>query len=75
MRTIVVSNAFTHTDRDAEQAFAEHIKQVYASDEFKSKSKDAEPFFAGVRDFIFGRPANLQNIVSSHYFYLCVILC
>lgn len=26
-------------------------------------SQEAQPFFRGVRDFIFGRPATLENIV------------
>jgi len=47
------------------QAFEEHIQQFYASNEFKMKAREAEPFFNGIRDFVFGRPLSLQNIVSS----------
>jgi lysosomal acid phosphatase len=47
------------------QAFEEHIQRFYASDEFKMKAREAEPFFNGIRDFVFGRPLSLQNIVSS----------
>ena len=34
------------------------------SEEFKAKAREAEPFFLGVRDFIFGRQPKLENIVS-----------
>lgn len=45
------------------QAFARHVQRVHGSDEFKEKVQDAQPFFRGVRDFIFGRSAKLENIV------------
>lgn len=45
------------------QNFEKHVADFYKSDEFKKREKDAEPFFNGVRDYIFGRPATLANIV------------
>ncbi len=42
-------------------AFEKHIKDFYASDGFKKKAKEAEPFFKGVKDYVFGRPATLEN--------------
>ncbi|KAK2463031.1 hypothetical protein APHAL10511_004686 [Amanita phalloides] len=41
--------------------FEKHIKDFYASSEFKEKSKAAEPFFKAVKDFVFGRPTTLEN--------------
>lgn len=45
------------------QAFEKHVAAWHNSDEFKAKKRDAEPFFNGIRDFVFGRPLNLENIV------------
>ncbi|KAG6852916.1 hypothetical protein C0991_008175, partial [Blastosporella zonata] len=42
-------------------AFAKHTKDFYNSQEFKDKSKDAEPFFKAVKDYVFGRPTTLEN--------------
>ncbi|KAJ3890255.1 histidine phosphatase superfamily [Lentinula edodes] len=42
-------------------AFEKHISEFYASDEFKAKEKDAQPFFNSVKDFVFGRPTTLEN--------------
>jgi hypothetical protein len=47
------------------QAFEAHVERVHESDEFKAKAREAQPFFHGVRDFIFGRPATLENIVRA----------
>jgi len=41
--------------------FEKHISKVMSSDEFKKKAKEAEPFFKGVKDFVFGRPLTLEN--------------
>ncbi|KAF8652658.1 hypothetical protein AX16_004264 [Volvariella volvacea WC 439] len=41
--------------------FEKHVKSFYGSAEFKDKAKAAEPFFKGVKDYIFGRPAVLEN--------------
>jgi lysosomal acid phosphatase len=46
------------------KAFEKHVKQFYSSSEFKDKEKEAEPFFKAVKDFVFGRPTTLKNIVS-----------
>ncbi|KZP07653.1 phosphoglycerate mutase-like protein [Athelia psychrophila] len=43
-------------------AFQKHVEAFHKSDEFKKKAAEAEPFFKGVKDFIFGREATLQNI-------------
>jgi hypothetical protein len=45
------------------QAFQKHIKAFHESDAFKAKAKEAAPFFHDVKDFVFGRPATLENIV------------
>ncbi|KIM36791.1 hypothetical protein M413DRAFT_448925 [Hebeloma cylindrosporum] len=42
-------------------SFDKHIKQFYTSTDFKAKAQDAVPFFRGVRDYVFGRPATLEN--------------
>ncbi|KAJ3565742.1 hypothetical protein NP233_g7443 [Leucocoprinus birnbaumii] len=42
-------------------SFDKHIKDFYASSEFKQKAKEAESFFKGVKDFVFGRPTTLEN--------------
>ncbi|KAF8161510.1 histidine phosphatase superfamily [Crassisporium funariophilum] len=41
--------------------FEAHTKQFYGSADFKAKARDAEPFFKGVKDYVFGRPASLEN--------------
>jgi hypothetical protein len=41
--------------------FQKHIKDFYNSAEFKAKAKDADKFFSGVKDYVFGRPATLEN--------------
>ncbi|TEB38013.1 phosphoglycerate mutase-like protein [Coprinellus micaceus] len=42
-------------------AFTKHVKDFYASDDFKKKSQEAQPFFKGVKDYVFGRPTTLEN--------------
>ncbi|KAH9915503.1 phosphoglycerate mutase-like protein [Fomitopsis serialis] len=42
-------------------AFEEHVKNVQASSEFKEVGKSASRFFSDIRDFIFGRPASMEN--------------
>ncbi|KAJ3823681.1 histidine phosphatase superfamily [Lentinula raphanica] len=42
-------------------AFNKHVREFYASEEFKQKEKDAQPFFRSVKDFVFGRPTTLEN--------------
>ncbi|KAJ7212745.1 histidine phosphatase superfamily [Mycena haematopus] len=44
-------------------AFQKHITSFYESDAFKAKAKDAAPFFADIKDYVFGRPATLENII------------
>jgi hypothetical protein len=46
------------------QAFEKHIKEFYASDDFKATEKAAQPFFRAAKDFVFGRPTTLENMVS-----------
>jgi len=45
------------------QNFDKHIQDFYKSADFKKKSEEAQPFFKGVKDYVFGRPATLENIV------------
>jgi hypothetical protein len=44
--------------------FEKRIKDFYASGDFKAKAKEAQPFFSGVKDYVFGRPTTLENAVS-----------
>jgi lysosomal acid phosphatase len=48
--------------------FQKHIADFYNSAEFKQVARDAQPFFSGVRDYIFGRTANLENIWNVYDF-------
>lgn len=45
------------------QAFEKHISAFHDSDAFKAKAKEAAPFFEDIKDYVFGRPATLENIV------------
>lgn len=45
-------------------AFQQHVVNVYASPEFKAVTKSAQPFFRSIRDFVFGRPTTLENVVN-----------
>jgi hypothetical protein len=45
------------------QSFDKHIKEFYSSADFKARAQDAVPFFKGVKDYVFGRPASLENAV------------
>jgi len=45
------------------QNFQKHIKDFYASQDFKVKAQNAVPFFKSVKDYVFGRPTTLENIV------------
>ncbi|KAF8154345.1 histidine phosphatase superfamily [Mycena galopus ATCC 62051] len=47
-------------------AFQKHISSFYESDAFKSKAKDAAPFLRDIKDFVFGRPATLENIIYDY---------
>ncbi|KAL0955523.1 hypothetical protein HGRIS_001761 [Hohenbuehelia grisea] len=49
-------------------AFEKHIAEFHASDEFKEIEKQAQPFFKGVKDFVFGRPTTLENIWNIYDF-------
>jgi len=46
------------------QAFEKHIEAFHHSEEFKKKAEDAKPFFKVIKDYVFGRPTTLENIVS-----------
>jgi hypothetical protein len=46
------------------QAFEEHVERVYKSDEFKKKADEGSHFLSKLKDFTFGRPTALENIVS-----------
>ncbi|KAG5640481.1 hypothetical protein DXG03_008373 [Asterophora parasitica] len=47
-------------------AFEKHTKDFYASQQFKDKSKDAQPFFRAVKDYVFGRPTTLENAIYDY---------
>jgi hypothetical protein len=49
-------------------AFEKHIADFYHSKEFKEKANDAEPFFKGIKDYVFGRPTILENIWNIYDF-------
>ncbi|KAJ7027197.1 histidine phosphatase superfamily [Mycena alexandri] len=49
-------------------AFQKHVASFHGSDEFKTKAKDAAGFFQDIKDYIFGRPANLENIWNIYDF-------
>ncbi|TFK45136.1 histidine phosphatase superfamily [Crucibulum laeve] len=42
-------------------SFEKHIKEFYSSADFKKKADEAKPFFQDVKDYVFGRPATLEN--------------
>ncbi|KAJ7493969.1 histidine phosphatase superfamily [Mycena latifolia] len=44
-------------------AFQKHVASFHKSDAFKDKAKEAAPFFKSVKDFVFGRPTTLENII------------
>lgn len=46
------------------QAFQDHVKKVLASDKMKQATTAAQPFFKDVHDFVFGREASMENMVS-----------
>ncbi|KAJ7852242.1 histidine phosphatase superfamily [Mycena leptocephala] len=48
--------------------FQKHIAAFHQSDAFKAKAKDAAPFFQDIKDYIFGRPATLENIWNIYDF-------
>ncbi|KAJ7501081.1 histidine phosphatase superfamily [Mycena galericulata] len=49
-------------------AFEKHIESFYQSDAFKEKAKEAQPFFLAAEDYLFGRPATLENIWNIYDF-------
>ncbi|KAJ6529621.1 histidine phosphatase superfamily [Mycena capillaripes] len=49
-------------------AFQKHITKFHGSNAFKEKAKEAAPFFHDIKDFVFGRPATLENIWNIHDF-------
>ncbi|KAJ7351393.1 histidine phosphatase superfamily [Mycena albidolilacea] len=44
-------------------AFQKHVAAFHDSDAFKAKAKDAAPFFQDIKDYVFGRPTTLENII------------
>lgn len=51
------------------QAFEKHIANFYKSDEFKEKAEAAQSFFKGIKDYVFGRPTTLENMVRISLWY------
>ncbi|KAG1729353.1 histidine phosphatase superfamily [Suillus paluster] len=47
-------------------AFEQHIKDVYASKGFEETATSAERFFSVVRDYVFGRPTELENAIYDY---------
>lgn len=52
------------------QNFEKHIANFYKSDEFKKQEQAAQPFFNNIKDFVFGRPTTLENIVRLINFFI-----
>ncbi|KAF7376967.1 hypothetical protein MSAN_00114500 [Mycena sanguinolenta] len=48
--------------------FQKHIAAFRKSDAFQTKAKEAELFFHDIKDFVFGRPATLENIWNIYDF-------
>ena len=48
------------------QNFETHVRDFYDSPQFKQKAKEAEPFLAELKPFLFGIPNTLENIVRSY---------
>ncbi|KAF7798956.1 hypothetical protein EIP86_010185 [Pleurotus ostreatoroseus] len=42
-------------------AFQDHVKKTVNSAKFKEAQSKAEPFFKGIKDYVFGRPTTLEN--------------
>lgn len=42
-------------------AFEKHVAKVHGSSEFREASKSANAFFRDIRDYVFGRPATMEN--------------
>ncbi|KAK7050242.1 histidine phosphatase superfamily [Favolaschia claudopus] len=43
--------------------FQKHVAKFHDSDAFKDMEKEAQPFFKEIKDFVFGRPTTLENII------------
>ncbi|KAJ7249935.1 histidine phosphatase superfamily [Mycena rebaudengoi] len=43
-------------------AFQKHVAAFHGSDAFKAKAQESSRFFQDIKDYVFGRPANLENI-------------
>ena len=54
----------------ATQNFQNHVRDTLSGDKLKKAASEAAPFFRDVHDFVFGRAANMENIVST-----CAFLC
>lgn len=49
-------------------AFKKHIDSVNKSDKMKKKNQEAGWFWSAIRDYTFGMPTGIENIVSLHPF-------
>ncbi|KAJ6452638.1 histidine phosphatase superfamily [Mycena sanguinolenta] len=49
-------------------AFQKHVASFHESDAFKAKAKEADSFFKDIKDYVFGRPATLENIWNIYDF-------
>lgn len=52
------------------QAFEKHVANIQASAEFKEVARSAQPFFNDLKDYVFGRPLTLENMVMLSYMFV-----
>lgn len=45
-------------------SFQNHVRQTLSGQKIKDAEKAAAPFFRDVRDFVFGRPVNMENMYN-----------
>ncbi|KAK7691525.1 hypothetical protein QCA50_004924 [Cerrena zonata] len=45
-------------------AFQKHVENILKSDKIRDAEKKAQPFFNTLKDFVFGRPLNMENIYN-----------
>ncbi|KAI0657635.1 phosphoglycerate mutase-like protein [Cubamyces menziesii] len=45
-------------------AFQKHVQDVQNSAEFQEMSRNAQPFFSALRDFVFGRETSMENVYN-----------
>jgi hypothetical protein len=58
----IIPSPHTHSSR---QAFQKHIATFHGSAAFKEKAQESTRFFHDIKDYVFGRPTTLENIVRT----------